>query len=795
MTDLHDQLRQTLGGSYTIDRELGGGGMSRVFVAEERALGRQVVVKVLAPELVSGLSLERFKREISLAAQLQHPHIVPLLAAGDVDGLPYFTMPLVEGETLRARIARAGELPIADAVRLLRDIASAIAYAHRKGIVHRDIKPENILLTDDHAVVTDFGVAKALVDATEGGLSQGRMTAVGVAVGTPAYMAPEQAAGDPSTDHRADIYALGVVAYELLIGSPPFEGRTLQALMAAHAATSPVPLTTRRGAVPASLESLVMRCLAKRPADRPQRAEDVVRELDVVTTPPAVEQNAHFKKRRRASLRWSLVATAILIVGAVGYGLWRRNAAPPPRPSIAVWPLDNEGGEDDAHFAHGLTVELTSALGKVDAMDVRGQISVFDLKNKGSQSTSSIGNALNVVYLLEGSVTREADQKRISMRLVRASDDKLVWTEDYRAGTNDALAVQEKIAEAVVRALSVRLAASSGPLVRHGTADPIAYELFTEGMYARHRYGPAGLREAIGFFNQAIERDSNYADALAWLGSTHTLLIVFAGAPASVELPIAHKYVSKALSLDPKLADAHWMLGEIISMEEQDTTNAIPEYRLSLQLDPKSVYGRFYWAMSVGGQEAISLLTEALELDRQASESMLALSTVYSSMKPLGGSVLIDSAARLDSAIRYLRKAVAIRPEFILARDQLGLTYLTAGKPDSALAELEQAARSGASNDSAQLAFAYAKIGNEQKARTILGQLLASEKTRYLAPTDIALIFVGLNNYDQAFKWLERAVDEHDPIVSTVLVGNWWAPVRRDPRFGALLRRRKGKPT
>jgi serine/threonine-protein kinase len=798
MTDLQDQLRNTLGGSYTIDRELGGGGMSRVFVAEERALGRQVVVKVLAPDLASGLSLDRFKREIALAAQLQHPHIVPLLAAGDVGGLPYFTMPLVEGETLRTRISRAGELPIAAAVRLLRDIASAIAYAHRKGVVHRDIKPENILLTDDHAVVTDFGVAKALVDATEGGASQGRMTAVGVAVGTPAYMAPEQAAGDPSTDHRADIYAFGVVAYELLTGSPPFEGRTLQALMAAHAATSPAPLTTRRATVPASLEMLVMRCLAKRPADRPQRAEDIVRELDVVTTPMAVERDARAPGRRRVPTLWVLLVAAICVVSTGGYMVWRRNAVPTVRPSIAVWPVDNEGGEGDAHFADGLTVELISALGKVDAIDVRGgPTSVFDLKRKGLNA-ASIGTALHVVYVLEGTMRRDGDRKRITMTLVRASDNHNVWTNSYQAGTNDVLAVQEQIAQAVVRALSVRLAAAVGPLVRHGTADPVAYDFFTEGRSARLRYGIDGLRKAIGLFGQAIARDSNYADAWAWLGSTHTLLTAFAGEPASVQLPIARADVDKALKLDSNLADAHWMRGEIISIQDHDFATAIGEHRRALQLDPKNSRARFFLGMltpQVGGsaQEALSLLSEALEMDPQASEAMMALATVYSSMMPLGSSVHIDSVARLDSAIRYLRNAVAIRPEFIFAREQLGLTYLVAGVRDSAIAELERSARAGASNDSAQLAFGYAMTRNQPKARTILSRLLASDRMRYIAPTDIALIYVGLQDKDKAFEWLEKAYYAHDPILATT-AAIWWAPVHSDPRYLDLMRRIMTKP-
>jgi eukaryotic-like serine/threonine-protein kinase len=292
--DLRDQLQHTLGASYTLERELGGGGMSRVFVAEDTPLGRSVVVKVLPPEMASGVSIERFKREISLAARLQHPHIVPLLSAGETGGLPYFTMPFVEGESLRARLARGEEIPLKEAVRLLREVASALAYAHRKGVIHRDIKPENVLITEQHAMVTDFGVAKAISAATQA--DGDGLTAVGVALGTPAYMAPEQVAGDAGTDHRADLYAFGVIAYELLAGRAPFAGRPAQALMAAHVLETPEAISNRRVGVPAELSALVMRCLEKSPDSRPQSAADVLRKLDDV---PATR---HVKKDVRASV-------------------------------------------------------------------------------------------------------------------------------------------------------------------------------------------------------------------------------------------------------------------------------------------------------------------------------------------------------------------------------------------------------------------------------------------------------------------------------------------------------------
>src|SRR6266852_973817 len=250
--DLREQLQAHLGSAYTIERELGGGGMSRVFLAKETALKRRVVIKVLPPEMAAGVNVERFRQEIELAASLQHPNIVPLLSAGASGDLLNYTMPLVEGESLRAKLAREGELPVGDTIRILTDVADALAYAHAHNVVHRDIKPDNVLLSGKHALVTDFGVSKA-VSASSGG----SLTSLGVALGTPAYMAPEQAAADPHVDHRADLYALGVLGYEMLTGQPPFRGATPQATLAAQVTRKPEPVTASREAIPVALNVLV----------------------------------------------------------------------------------------------------------------------------------------------------------------------------------------------------------------------------------------------------------------------------------------------------------------------------------------------------------------------------------------------------------------------------------------------------------------------------------------------------------------------------------------------------------
>ena len=283
--DLRKQLQSLLGSSYTLDNELGGGGMSRVFTATEASLGRKVVIKVLPPEVAAGVKVERFKREIQFMARLNHPHIVPMLAAGGKGGLSYYVMPFMQGESLRARILQHGELPLADVVRTLREVASALAFAHSNGIIHRDIKPDNVLLTGGSAMVTDFGVAKALSVSTGDGDDPNALTSLGITLGTPTYMAPEQATADPGMDHRADIYSFGAMAYEMLTGQPVFAARSPQGMLSAHISEEPVPVIERRPGIPPLLDSLVMSCLEKSPANRPQTAEEIVRQLDEIVMP------------------------------------------------------------------------------------------------------------------------------------------------------------------------------------------------------------------------------------------------------------------------------------------------------------------------------------------------------------------------------------------------------------------------------------------------------------------------------------------------------------------------------
>ncbi|MGZ3437399.1 MAG: protein kinase domain-containing protein, partial [Gemmatimonadaceae bacterium] len=467
--DLREQLQRTLSGNYTIERELDGGGMSRVFLAEEIALGRQVVVKVLSPELAASVNAERFRREIQLAARLQHPHIVPLLSTGVTDGIPYYTMPFIEGESLSARMARVGALPIYDVEKILAEVLSALEYAHRHGVVHRDIKPGNILLTGHHAVVTDFGVAKAISAATGPG---GTVTSTGMIVGTPAYMAPEQAAGDPTLDHRADLYATGAVAYEMLTGRSLFTQRSVQAILAAHATELPEPVTKRRAAIPAGLADLVMQALQKNPADRPQSAEEMLKAVESAITsgtgrspfPHSPSSPSRLGVRRGILMAVGFAVLLVLLSSSSVY--WYRHrevktaTVQDSAPSLAVLPFENLGRPDDAYFADGMTDEIRNRLGGLSGLRLIGRQSAQRYA-RSDKPVEQIGQELGVKYLLTGTVrwdrSNGQSMVRVSPALLRVSDGTQLWSEPSQEQLNGVFKIQSEVAERVARELQVRL--------------------------------------------------------------------------------------------------------------------------------------------------------------------------------------------------------------------------------------------------------------------------------------------------------------------------------------------------
>jgi tetratricopeptide (TPR) repeat protein len=518
---LRERLQAALGSSYTLERELSGG-MSRVFVAMESALARRVVVKVLPPERTYGVNVDRFRREIQVAAQLQHPHIVPVLNAGDADGLLYYTMPFVAGESLRARMAgRTGPIPIHEAVRVLRDVASGLAYAHGLGIVHRDIKPDNVLLAGDSAALADFGIAKALSAAAA---PNAALTTVGMMLGTPAYMAPEQATGDGSTDHRADLYSLGAMAYEIFTGELPFVRATPQGMMVAHAIEQPQPLAARRSDLPPVLSGVVMRLMEKRPEDRPQHAEDVIHVLDGVATPSGGLVTVPIA-RARPRRRW-LYATVVLAVLAVAGLLWSRRGIEPAsaaerRPVLLTY---FSARSADSTLASIVTEALRSDLSQSPAVVLLSSDRVAEaLARSGHDRSTRIDLALGrelaqregAVATVGGEVSEVGGQVLFLARIVdpTTGEDLGSFRETAR-DSSDVLEAIDRLSRGVRQRLgeSARTLKASAPLARATTTSVEALRKYTQALTLKEN-GATG-DEAETLLEEAVRQDTGFA--LAW---------------------------------------------------------------------------------------------------------------------------------------------------------------------------------------------------------------------------------------------------------------------------------------
>ena len=663
MSDTLGHLQTSLGTSYTIERELGGGGMSRVYVAVEHALGRQVVVKLLPPDLAAGVSTERFKREIQLAARLQHPHIVPLLAAGESDGLPYFTMPYVEGESLRARLATRGEMPVAEAVRLLREIASALAYAHAHGVVHRDIKPENVLLSGGAAMVTDFGVAKALTES-------GTLTSAGIALGTPTYMAPEQASADPIVDHRADVYAFGILAYELLTGQTPFVGRTAQALLAAHVTESPDPIEKRRASLPPALAALVMRCLEKRPADRPQTAAEIVNALDALTTPsggmpPTFAAAPTTTMTASSGRRFALAATvAVAVLALVGAGYaWRTRGVVPAADAarvltLAVLPFDNAGADEQASFTDGLTDAVTAKLSALPTLAVIDRRSSAQYR-ASTKPAKQIGTELGVSYLLEGVVRWAKDRAgvwraQVTPTLVDARTGTTKWTgEPVILAPDDPFSAQSAIATKVVDALEIALRPTDrAELLRPFSNNPEAFASYARGQaIAIQARTPSERRRAIAEYARAVELDSTFAAAWVALGSARTSLANVLPGDREAEAQ-ARSVLARALARFPGQPHLLLQFASLRLQFDHDTLGLDSLVRQALDVAPNDV-----WILS----RSAELLS-----DRQQYDSAYTLMARAARLDPRSPRTLLYAAHyarginRWDDALRYADAVIAL---------------------------------------------------------------------------------------------------------------------------------------
>ncbi len=787
-SDLRDQLQASIGSGYALERELGGGGMSRVFLAVETALGRRVVIKLLTPELAADISVERFTREIRVAASLQHANIVPLLSAGDVNGIPYYTMPYVAGESLRARMGRGDAAPLGEAMHILRDVANALAYAHDHGVVHRDVKPENVMLSGGAAMVIDFGIAKAL-SASKTHADNPTLTSAGTSLGTPAYMAPEQAVGD-EVDHRSDIYAWGVMAYELLSGSHPFKGRTTaQQLVAAHISEEARPLGIACAGVPASLASLVMRSLAKQPGGRPQSARELLRSLDVMTTPDGESPADRPRLALRGPLRWRRAGTAAALLVVAGAGaLFVARARPfggansDAARSIAVLPFTNLSGQtENDYFSAGMSEEITNALAKVPGLRVFGKGSTAALQARGFD-LRRIAQDLGTGAVLQGSVQRSEDRVRISVQLLDAANGLTLWSDKYDRGLKDVFQVQDEIAKAVVAGLRVKLAGrASMPLVRVETENPEAHALYLQGLFLWNRRTGRTNRQALSYFEQAIARDSGYARAFAGVALAWSVMPIFDDVPMDSVVARVRDAARRALTLDSTLAEAHVALGRA-EMSAWRNLSAEREFERAIQLDSNFATAHLQYGLLLKHlgrhEQAIREMTRARELEPQS----LINNTI------LGAAFL--AARRYDEAGARLHQVIDLDSLFAPAHYFLSELLAVQKKFDESVqAARRSIAVSGDRNTRsvAMLAQVYAVSGHVSEAQALLRELLGRSTHEHVSGSGLALLYDALGEREPALEWLRKGVAEYDVDLNLENHNPRFDALRADPRAAALL--------
>ena len=773
MTDLRAQLQAGLSGSYTLERELGRGGMATVFLAQDLKHDRPVALKVLHPELANSLGPDRFLREIKLAARLQHPHILTVLDSGETGARLWFTMPFIAGESLRQRLTRERQLTLGTALGIAREAARALDYAHHHGIIHRDIKPENILLTEDGTtLVADFGIARALDEGTEPGGE--RLTATGISIGTPAYMSPEQSVADRALDLRTDIYSLGAVLYEMLAGEPPFSGPNQQAILAKRL-SEPVPHLSTLRDVPPAVERIVTRALARAPADRFASAGEFAAALDQATSgeraaPETVGLPAatRARRRRRAALAIYLLARP-------------RPAAGAPPESAAVLPfLDLSPQHDQEYFSDGLTEELTASLSRVPGLRVAARSSAFRFKGR-SPDVAEVGNRLHVGAVLEGSVRKSGNRLRVTAQLVSVKDGYQLWSDSYDRDLADVFAVQENIARAIVGALRVRLAGRPDSAFAPPTRDLAAYDAYLKGRFAWNQRTDTSLPEAVRYFEEAIVHDSNFAQAYAGLSDAYLLLPSYSGVSPGVAWPKAKAAALRALALDSNLAEAETSLAYGRMIHEWDWAAAEAGFHRAIRADSTYANAHHWYADFLAGRgrlnESLAEMQRAAELDPESGIISAEVGWVYYLMH------------RSDEAQAQIERLLARDQNFAHAHFVMGLIQIEQGRPRDAVASLRRAVELGGiyPHTAAALAFAYAASGDTAATKRMIDEFRRRAAHEYTPPLTFAVAYAALGDTAKGLDWLLRGVETHDIFMSENFFDPMLDPLRHGPRYRRVV--------
>jgi serine/threonine-protein kinase len=730
-------LTSALAERYAFENELGRGGMATVYLATDRKHDRRVAIKVLHPDLTRSVGAERFLREIRIAAQLAHPHILPLIDSGEAGGVLYYVTPYVPGGSLRDRLTRP--LALDEALRILREVGAALDYAHRQGFVHRDVKPENILFAEGLAVLADFGIARACC-----GPGAEAVTEIGLALGTPEYMSPEQVAGERDLSGRSDLYSLATVAFEMLAGAPPLKGDGARATMARQITDAPPPLRAFRPDAPSAVERALARALAKDPAGRYDTVTDFLAALE-----------------------------------APGHG----GAAAAER-SLAVLPFVNIGGDPSREYlSDGLTDELINALAAVEGLRVASRTSVFGYKGR-AEDVRSIGAKLGASWVLEGTVRTAGARLRVTAQLTSTETGQLAWSQRFDRTVDDVFALQDEIARSIVAALRGSGALDlPAPARRPPPRNPEAYELYLRGRYAWNQRTRESIAQAMEFFERAVAADPSYAPSYAGLADAWALQLDYRAVPVEEGFRRARDYARRALALDETLAEAHASLAWTLFIYDWDWAASGAEFRRAIELDPGYASAHQWYAFWLAAHgrfpAAIAAGHRAAELDPASVSIRRGLGWLY------------YYARRYDEAQHHLGRAVLLNPLTDETRRVQGLAFAMQGR----WAEAEDAFRralalSGAgSYNEAMLGWLLGRTGRRAEAEAVRSALVERAATEYVSPVALATVSIGVGENERALDEIERALAERRGWLAYLKVNPIADPLRGHPRFESLLTR------
>jgi serine/threonine protein kinase/Tfp pilus assembly protein PilF len=694
MTPPIERIRDILAPTYSVDRELGRGGMATVYLAQDTKHERTVALKVLHPELAASLGPDRFLREIRVAARLNHPHILPLFDSGEIEGLLYYVMPYVEGESLRERLDRQQQLPVEEAIHHALAVASALDYAHRQNVVHRDIKPENVMLYEGEPMVMDFGIAKAVSAA---GTQTAMLTQTGMMVGTPAYVSPEQAAGEAQLDGRSDQYSLACMLYEMLSGQRPFTGTTAQAILAKRFTEVPKRIREIRSSVPENVEHALVKAMSTDAGDRYKTA-------------------ALFAQALTSS---SLVTPSDTLT--------MPQPAVSAAKSVAVLPFANMSADaDNEYFTDGMAEEIINALTKIQSLRVASRTSSFAFKGK-NEDIGDIGRKLKVSTVLEGSVRKMGNKLRITAQLVNVADGYHLWSERYDRELEDVFAIQDDISQAIVKALRVILTEGEKKAIEKARVVNVqAYDFYLRGQQYFHQWRRKSVEYARQMYNRAVEIDPEYALAHAGIADACSSLYTYWDA-REFNLRQADIASRRALELEPDLAEAHVARGIAVSLTKQ-FTEADQEFETALRLNPKLFDAAYFYGRGLKSQgrnaeaakmfERASLLRPedfqapnflanvlddmglaaegeaARRLSLKLIDERLELNPDDARATNLGATTLARMGDR-EQTVEYIRRSLAIDPDDSGMLYNIACAYALIGMPDEALGSLETAVDRG----------------------------------------------------------------------------------------------------